>query len=62
MSVADALQYFGEIETAGTEEFCRMMDKFFDCLNVRCLHAWKENKKNNLKPYTKPDDLRLKVY
>jgi len=56
------LQYFSETETAGTEKFCGTMNKFFDYLNLRCSHAWKENKKTNLKPYTKPDDPRLKVY
>jgi len=61
-SVADSLKYYGEKETAGTQEFCRIMDKFFDCLNVHCLQAWFENKKSNLKPYTKPNDPRLKVH
>ena len=60
-SVANGLSYFGDPDTKATEEFCRIMYKIFDCLNALCLNAWRENKKNDLKPYTKPDDPRLKV-
>jgi len=60
-SVANGLSYFGDPDTKATENFCQTMDKFFDCLNVRCLNAWREKKKTDLKPYTKPDDERLKV-
>jgi len=44
-SVADGLSYYGDPDTKATEQFCRIMDRFFDCLNVRCLEAWKEKKK-----------------
>ena len=60
-SVADGLSYYGDPDTKATEQFCRIMDRFFDCLNVRCLEAWKEKKKNDLKPYTDPNDRRLQV-
>lgn len=60
-SVADGLSYYGDPETKATEKFCRVMDRFFDCLNVRCMDAWKEKKKSDLKPYTDPNDKRLKV-
>jgi len=60
-SVADGLSYYGDPATKATEKFCRLMDRFFDCLNVRCMDAWREKKKNDLKPYTDPNDERLKV-
>ena len=34
-SVALALQESGNNEVLGTAEFCRMMNDFFDCTNVR---------------------------
>ena len=55
-SVADGLSYYGDPDTKATEKFCRVMDRFFDCLNVRCLDAWKKTKKNDLKSYTDPND------
>ena len=60
-SVADGLSYYDDPATKATEKFCRIMDRFFDCLNVRSLNAWKRKKKNDLKPYTDPDDKRLQV-
>ena len=33
--VGNVLNNFGPEEAAGTGKFCLMMDKFFDCLNVR---------------------------
>jgi len=43
-----------------TEKFCSN-GLVFDCLSVHCMDAWKDKKKNNLKPYTDPNDERLKV-
>ena len=60
-SVADGLSYYGDPDTKATEKFCHVTDCFFDCLNVRCMDAWKKKKKNDLKPYADPDDKRLKV-
>ena len=34
-SVFQALQSFGPPEAIGTSIYCRMFDKFFDCMNVR---------------------------
>ena len=34
-NVGNALNSFGPEEAEGTGKFCIMMDKFFDCLNVR---------------------------
>ena len=33
--VGNVLNNFGPEEAAGSGKFCLMMDKFFDCLNVR---------------------------
>ena len=33
-SVFQALQSFGPPEAIGTAIYCRMFDKFFDCMNV----------------------------
>ena len=41
-SVALALQESGNNEVLGTAEFCRMMNDFFDCTNVRSLHGIRE--------------------
>ena len=34
-SVASALQYLGDDRTIQTRVFIRMIDRFFDCLNVK---------------------------
>ncbi len=60
-SVADALAYFGNPATEETEKFCRIFDRFFDCLNVRSMKEWVTKRKPDLKPYTSPDDSGLKV-
>ncbi len=59
--MADALAYFSDESTTETENFVRMFDRFFDCLNVRSLSEWKSKLKPDLQPYTSPDDSRLKV-
>ena len=48
-------------ETVETEKFCRMFDRFFDCLNTRNLDEAKFKRKPDLRAYFKPDDSRLKV-
>lgn len=60
-SVADGLAYFGVDDTTETEVFVRNFDRFFDCLNVRSLSEWSTKRKDDLKPYTSPEDSRLKV-
>ena len=59
--MADAFAYYGDPATTETEKFVRKFDRLFDCLNVRSLSASNTNKKDDLKPYTSPDDSRLKV-
>jgi hypothetical protein len=58
-SVALALEESGNSEVLGTVEFCRMMNDFFDCTNVRSL--WEHERKRNdlIKPYTAVDDDRF---
>ena len=60
-SVHDAFIFFGSPETKETERFILMMDRFFDCLNVRNFKEWALKKKPDLKPYSSPDDSRFKV-
>ena len=59
--MADAFAYFGDDLTTETEVFVCNFDRFFDCLNVRSLSEWRTKRKEDLKPYTSPDDNRLKV-
>lgn len=61
-SVSDAFKYFGDTTTMETEKFTLTFDRFFDCLNVRCLSEWKVKRKPDLKPYTSVDDPRLEVF
>jgi hypothetical protein len=61
-SVADAFSYYNDPATTETEAFIRRMDRLFDCLNVRNHSEWQQKRKEDLKPYTSPDDSRLKVY
>ena len=60
-TVADCLAYFGDPSTSETQKFVLMFDRLFDCLNVRDYKQWKEKTKPDLKPYSSPDDERLKV-
>eukprot|EP00794_Sanderia_malayensis_P013429 gene13429-14809_t len=34
-SIGNVLQKFGPPQAQGTAQFCLMMDRFFDCVNVR---------------------------
>ena len=58
-TVGTVLKSFGPPETEGTGEFCLMMDKFFDCLNVRNKEEYKDKRKPFLKPYESVDDIRF---
>ena len=52
---------YGSTDTVETQRFTRMFDQFFDCLNVRHPDVHIKRRKPNLKPYSRPDDERLKV-
>ena len=60
-SVANALAFYGDLQTKETQRFVRIFDKFFDCLNGRNLDEHQKRRKPNLKPYRSKDDERLKV-
>ena len=48
--------------TTETENFCRIFNKFFDCLNTRSLEEAAQKHNNDLACYRTGDDPRLKVY
>ena len=58
-TVGNVLKEFGPPECAGTSQFCLMMDKFFDCLNVSSKNKAIKNLKENLKPYESINDIRF---
>ena len=55
-TVGNVLNSFDSEETAGTATFCIMLDKFFDCLNVRNTTEHITERKPLLKPYCSIDD------
>ena len=58
-SVAVALRQVMADEASETSKLCEMMNKFFDCLNVRSLTEYKTRNKPDVKPYTDVNDERL---
>ena len=58
-SVAIALEESGNEEVLGTAQFCRMMNDFFDCTNVRSLTEHVRRRNQFIKPYTAQDDERF---
>ena len=58
-TVGQVLNSFGPADAVGTAQFCLMMDKFFDCLNVKNTVQHKLKQKTFLKPYTSVDDERF---
>ena len=50
-TVGYVLNYFGPEETVCTAKFCIMVDKFFNCLNVRNTTEHCTKRKPFLKPY-----------
>ena len=70
-SVADMFKTFRELDsddngvysdTSETEKFCRMFNRFFDCLNTRNLFEATQKRNEDLRAYRYPDDDRLKVH
>ena len=57
-SVASVLKSFGPLEAAGTAKLCKMVDNFFDCLNVRNRLEHERKRKPFLAPYTLMHDER----
>ena len=60
-SVAYALEHSGGKEVEETVKFIRMIDKFFDSLNVTNLVTGKKKRKSFQSPYISSDDFRVKV-
>ena len=48
-------------EFAETFKFCKMFDRFFDCLNTRLAGEGTKKRKPDLEPYSNVDDPRLDV-
>ena len=48
-------------DTTETENFVRIFDKFFYCLNGRNMQEHFKRRKPNLRPYYSSEDDRLKV-
>ena len=58
-SVANVQKYVsGATETV---IFCKMFDRFFDCLNTRSLYEGSHKRKDDVKPYRSPTDQRFQV-
>lgn len=60
-SVANALQLYGGADATETARFVRMVDRFFDIMNVRSLAEAHRVRKPDLLPFTSPQDVRFEV-
>lgn len=58
-TVSTALQHLMPEETSETAVLCAMMNKFFDCANVRSITEHKRKKNDDVKPYQHSNDERL---
>ncbi|CAC5363149.1 THAP9 [Mytilus coruscus] len=58
-TVANALEMMYGDNVSETVNFPRIIDKFFDCLNVRNLYEGRNKRNPNLNPYTNINDERL---
>ena len=56
-TVGNVLNEFGPPEAGGTAKFCLMVDKCFDCLNVR--NTVEHELRRKLKPYHSVEDSRF---
>ena len=57
--MASVSKEFGPPDAVGTAKFCEMMDKFFDCFNVRSSSQGTKTGKAFLLPYEDVNDKRL---
>ena len=60
-SVGEAFAYYGDDDTAETERFVTIFNKFFDLMNTRSLEEEILKLNRDLGPSRKADDPRLKV-
>ena len=58
-TVAITLEESGDEEVLGTSQFCRMMNDYFDCTNVRSLTEHDRKRNHFFKPYSSQDDERF---
>ena len=58
-TVGKVLLITGSAEVAATANLCLMMDRFFDCLNVRNTEEHKIKLKSFLRPYRNLNDVRF---
>ena len=61
-TVASALQFVDDDRTRETQQFIRMIDLFFDALNVKNPLEGKLKRKPFRLPYYTPQDERFKVW
>jgi len=59
LTVANAVEHCYGPSVQATVGFIRMMDKWFDVLNVKNLYEGKHKRNENLKPFTDINDPRL---
>jgi len=60
-SVASALEFLNNDDTQQTRLFIRMIDRFFDYLNVKSPKMAGFKRKDSTAPYRRSDDERFKV-
>ena len=60
-TVSNALTSTKDKKVEETANFLKMIDKFFDSLNVTSLGNGKAKRKSFQSPYTNSNDFRLKV-
>lgn len=60
-TVANGLKTVVGDKASETVLFVKMMDRFFDCLNVNNFSTGKQKRKPFQEPYRKPNDFRFKV-
>ena len=60
-SVSKARELTGGEEVSETVKFVKMMDCFFDCLNVNNFHNGMQKRKVFQDPYRSGSDFRVKV-
>ena len=60
-SVGSLMQAYGGPAHGETARFILLIDRFFDCMNVRALTEGNHKRKPDLNPYRSINDVRFKV-
>ena len=58
-TVANAMEHTAGDQVRETVLFIRMMDKFFDIMNIKDVTEWQQKRKDNLRPFTNVGDERF---